>query len=125
MDLSLDRAKEIGGKGHAYTDLDEMYEKEDFDVTYIATPHNLHKSMIKQAFEQGKHVFCEKPITVSIEDAREIQQLDQMKASCISLLTVLCISANTFRFVTGANSNAQRLRQGRRDGEFSLGNLTD
>jgi len=77
MDLSLDRAKNIGGKGHAYTDLDEMYEKEDFDVAYIATPHNLHKPMIKQAFEQGKHVFCEKPITISVEDAREIQQMDK------------------------------------------------
>ena len=54
-----------------------MYEDEDIDVVYIATPHHLHKSMIKQAFEKGKHVLCEKPVTISIEDAREIYELDK------------------------------------------------
>ncbi len=54
-----------------------MYENEDIDVVYIATPHHLHKPMIKQAFEKGKHVLCEKPVTISIEDTREIYDLDK------------------------------------------------
>ena len=77
MDLDIERAKKVGGKEHAYTDLDKMYKEEDFDVAYVATPHYLHKPMIKQAFEEGKHVFCEKPLTISVEDAREIQQMDR------------------------------------------------
>lgn len=54
-----------------------MYKNEDIDFIYIATPHHLHKPMIKQAFEEGKHVFCEKPVTTSIKDAREILKLDE------------------------------------------------
>jgi predicted dehydrogenase len=65
------------GRKHAYKDIEEFYELEDFDIAYIATPPYLHKPMIKQAFEQGKHVLCEKPITITIEDAREIDQLDK------------------------------------------------
>jgi predicted dehydrogenase len=76
-DLKLNRAIRIAGKNHAYTDAEEMYENEDFDVVYIATPHHLHKPMIKQAFEKEKHVHCEKPVAHSIEDAREICKLDK------------------------------------------------
>jgi len=81
MDLDLKRAIKIGGKKHAYTDIQKMYDNEDFNVVYIATPHYLHKPMIKQAFEEGKHVLCEKPVSISIEDAREINQLDKKFSS--------------------------------------------
>jgi len=75
-DLILENAINIAGKNHAYTDVDKMYKNEDIDVVYIATPHHLHKPMIKQAFEEGKHIFCEKPVTISVEDARQIKQMD-------------------------------------------------
>ncbi len=75
MDLDLNRAKKIAGDKHAYTDLEKMIHTEDIDVIYIATPHHLHKPMIQQAFEMGKHVLCEKPVAASLEDAREISNL--------------------------------------------------
>ncbi|MFX1378607.1 MAG: Gfo/Idh/MocA family protein [Promethearchaeota archaeon] len=74
VDLDINKAIKIGG--YACTDPEEMYENEDFDAVYIATPHHLHKPMIKQAFENGKHVLCEKPVSISLGDAREIQNLD-------------------------------------------------
>ena len=77
VDKVYKRAKRISGKDHSYTDINEMFEKEDFDVVYVATPHYLHKEHIKMAFEHGKHVFCEKPVGVSIQDAREIYRLTQ------------------------------------------------
>jgi UDP-N-acetyl-2-amino-2-deoxyglucuronate dehydrogenase len=76
-DKILKRARRISGKDHSYTDLNEMFEKEEFDVLYIATPHHLHKEHIKLAFEHDKHVFCEKPVGVSVQDAREIYNLTQ------------------------------------------------
>lgn len=76
VDLDINRAIKIAGKNHAYISTESMFENEDMDVVYIATPHHLHKPMIKQAFENGKHILCEKPVTVSIEDAREIKRLD-------------------------------------------------
>ncbi|MFD2727880.1 Gfo/Idh/MocA family protein [Enterococcus camelliae] len=41
------------------------------DVVYIATPHNLHYQMIRQALLAGKHVFCEKAITVNAHQLEE------------------------------------------------------
>ncbi len=77
VDPVLDRAIQLAGKNHSYKDSESMYKNEDIDFVYIATPHNLHKPMIKQALKEGKHVFCEKPVSVSIEDAREIFELDK------------------------------------------------
>jgi predicted dehydrogenase len=72
VDKEYKRARRISGKEHSYTDVNEMLEKEEVDVVYIATPHYLHKDHIKLAFEHGKHVFCEKPVGASVQDAREI-----------------------------------------------------
>jgi UDP-N-acetyl-2-amino-2-deoxyglucuronate dehydrogenase len=74
-DIDVKRARKISGKDHSYTDINKMFENEDFDVLYIATPHYLHKKHIKLAFEHGRHVFCEKPVGISIQDAREIYKI--------------------------------------------------
>lgn len=77
VDPIIEKAIKLAGQNHSYQNAEDMYRNEDIDLVYIATPHHLHKSMIKQAFEEGKHVFCEKPVTTSIEDAREILKLDK------------------------------------------------
>ncbi len=76
-DLNINRAIKVAGKKHAYANVEDMYKNENIDAVYIATPHHLHKPMIKQAFENGKHVLCEKPVSISIDDTREIQKLDK------------------------------------------------
>ena len=76
-DTDYKKARKIAGKECAYSDVNEMFDKEDFDVLYIATPHYLHRDHIKLAFEHGKHVFCEKPVGISVEDARAIYHLDK------------------------------------------------
>jgi len=76
-DPIIERAIQLAGQNHSYQNAEDMYRNEDIDLVYIATPHHLHKPMIKQAFEEGYHVFCEKPVTTSIEDAREILKLDK------------------------------------------------
>lgn len=76
-DLILKRAVKIAKKEHAYTDVEKMFMNEDLDAVYIATPHYLHKKFIEQAFIEGKHVLCEKPVTISLNDARNILRLDK------------------------------------------------
>ncbi|MFX1452655.1 MAG: Gfo/Idh/MocA family protein [Promethearchaeota archaeon] len=76
-DVVFKKAKSIGGKNHAYIDSNQMYNNEDIDAVYIATPHYLHMPQIKQAFEAGKHILCEKPVACSVEDARKINELDK------------------------------------------------
>jgi predicted dehydrogenase len=45
------------------------------DVVYIATPHAFHLENARLCFEAGKHVLCEKPLTLSTADAEEMVRL--------------------------------------------------
>lgn len=45
------------------------------DVVYIATPHALHLDHARLAFEAGRHVLCEKPLTLDVAAAEEMVRL--------------------------------------------------
>ncbi|MBD3349951.1 MAG: hypothetical protein GF364_00515 [Candidatus Lokiarchaeota archaeon] len=73
-DLAKRRAK--GLRVPWFTSSKQLYENEvDFDAVYIATPHHLHAPLMKEAIEHKKHIFCDKPITHTIEDAEEVIKL--------------------------------------------------
>lgn len=57
------------GEVRLFADLASALEEEDFSSVDICLPTDLHRAMALQAFEAGKHVFCEKPIALSTEDA--------------------------------------------------------
>ena len=57
-----------------YTSLEE-FAKGDFDAVYIASPNRLHYEQSKLMLQSGKHVICEKPITVEPEELEELQTL--------------------------------------------------
>lgn len=48
-----------------YKDLREMFTDPDIDAIYIATAHNSHIAFIEEALSHGKHVLCEKAITLN------------------------------------------------------------
>ena len=55
----------------AYRDFREMLEKEKgLDAVVVATPDHTHAVAAMYAIRAGKHVYCEKPLTRSIEEAR-------------------------------------------------------
>ena len=56
----------------AYSTLDEFYGA--IDVVYIASPHETHYEYIKSALAHGKHVICEKPMTLKKQQAEEVFQ---------------------------------------------------
>jgi len=49
------------------------------DAVHILTPNALHYSMTKAALEAGKQVACEKPVTTTVEEARELVELAAKK----------------------------------------------
>lgn len=61
-----------------YTDINE-FAKSDIDAVYIASPNLLHYSQSKLMLENGKHVLCEKPITVLPEEFVELSELAESK----------------------------------------------
>jgi predicted dehydrogenase len=63
------------GAGAAYGSYEELVADPDVDVVYIATPHALHLDNARLCFEAGKHVLCEKPLTLDTADAQEMVRL--------------------------------------------------
>ncbi|MDF1604896.1 Gfo/Idh/MocA family oxidoreductase [Nocardioides sp. YIM 152315] len=61
--------------GTAYGSYEELVADPGVDVVYVATPHALHLDNARLAFEAGKHVLCEKPVTLDAADAEEMVRL--------------------------------------------------
>lgn len=58
-----------------YQKIDEVFEDENVDIIYISTPHNTHIEFLRKALNAGKHVLCEKAITLNSEELEEAIQL--------------------------------------------------
>ncbi len=74
---SEDKGREFAarfGCGKVYTDLSEMCADEDIDVVYIGNPHPYHGAAAMTAIRAGKHVLCEKPMTLNAAQARSLYE---------------------------------------------------
>jgi len=72
-----------------YATLDELLGNADVDCVDICTPTYLHADMTVQALEAGKHVICEKPMALSVDDCQRM--IDAAAASGKMLLVAQCI----------------------------------
>lgn len=59
----------------AFSDLTAALASGAFDAVYIGTPHPTHYALARAAMEAGKHVVCEKPLTMSSAEAAELASL--------------------------------------------------
>lgn len=57
------------------TDWREVLKDPSVELVLILTPNNLHYEMVKAALESGKHIFCEKPLSISAAQSRELAAL--------------------------------------------------
>ncbi len=64
--------KALGYEVEAYLDYNEMYAKSELDAVYVAGPNDLHKDMSVDAFANGLHVLCEKPMEITLDRADAI-----------------------------------------------------
>jgi predicted dehydrogenase/threonine dehydrogenase-like Zn-dependent dehydrogenase len=71
--LTVRAAVENDGFAKGATDYRELVADPDVDVVYVATRHDLHYAVARAAVEAGKAVFVEKPMTMSVADARELR----------------------------------------------------
>ena len=56
------------------TDWREVVERDDVDIVDISVPTHLHHSIAVAAAKAGKHIFCEKPFAMNVEQAREMYE---------------------------------------------------
>ena len=77
-DIIEERATEIRDKyfpnAAVYTDFRELLKDETIDSVDICTPNYLHSIIAVAAFEAGKHVFCEKPDAVNVEEVLKMNR---------------------------------------------------
>ncbi|MFC7681849.1 Gfo/Idh/MocA family protein [Paenibacillus sp. GCM10028914] len=70
----LENRREVSVKeGYpAYESYEAVLNDPSVEVILIATPNDVHKDLAIQAFKAGKHVICEKPVTLSVSDFKEM-----------------------------------------------------
>jgi predicted dehydrogenase len=78
------KAQELG-IDTAYGDYRELLENNDVEIVHVCSPNYLHHPMTMAALDAGKHVICEKPLAVTINEAEELVQ----SASAKKLINVV------------------------------------
>ncbi len=96
MDIDPARAAEVAKQfdvPHHCSTEEELLEK-DIDAVYIATPQNVHCRQTVAAAEAGKHILCEKPIALSLEE------VDMMEEACekasVKFMLGFCMRNNVY-----------------------------
>lgn len=64
----LQRTANAYPEAHTFADYHKMLEADDVDAVLVATPNFLHKEMTVAALEAGKHVLCQKPPAMTVDE---------------------------------------------------------
>jgi predicted dehydrogenase len=59
-------------KIYSYADFDRLKDDPDVDVVYIVLPNHMHAEYSIRAMQAGKHVLCEKPLSATVAEARQM-----------------------------------------------------
>ncbi len=62
-------------KPDSYADYRKVLERKDVDAVMIATPDHWHTKIAVEAMLAGKHVYCEKPLTLTIAEGKLIEEM--------------------------------------------------
>jgi predicted dehydrogenase len=74
---SLKRSTEIAPKAAQHTDYRKLLEDKSIEAVVIATPSHLHRQPVLDAIQAGKHVYCEAPMAVTVEDCQAMARAAQ------------------------------------------------
>lgn len=74
FDVNLERAEEVAAKFQckAYKTYEEVLNDETVDGVIICVSNKFHRDMTVQALQHKKHVLCEKPMAVTVDEAKEM-----------------------------------------------------
>lgn len=106
---SEERAKAFARANHipeSYGSYEEMLQKSDINIVYIATTHNFHMDNIRLCFDYGKHVLCEKAMVLTAADAEEVFRLAKER-------NLFCMEAMWSRFLPQYQKAKQWVEEGR------------
>ncbi len=77
--------QELPGLEGYYTDLDDMLKMKEVDVIVNILPHHLHAPLSMKCLLAGKHVICEKPFCLNLDEADKMIELAEEKNLMLSI----------------------------------------
>ncbi len=107
-DANVERAKELAHRynvEHVFSDHQELLECDNVDAVSVCTPPATHCQIVVDACNAHKHVLCEKPMALSLEEA------DQMITAAKKSEVLLAVG-HQFRFMSNVQKADELLRKG-------------
>ena len=81
-------------KAARFSDFRRLFDKPDrFDAVMVSTPDHMHAPIALVAMELGKHVFCQKPLTHTVSEARQMREAAERQR----LVTQMCNQIQSHR----------------------------
>lgn len=77
-DVDLSHAERFAAGDSAvkiYQDYRKLLEHKDIDIVTIGTPDHWHVKIAIEALQAGKHVYCEKPLTLTIDEGKKLREV--------------------------------------------------
>jgi predicted dehydrogenase len=71
---TLARAADKFPKAAKFRDFRKLLDQKDIDAVMVSTPDHTHASATMLAIESGRHVYCEKPLAHTVEEARRVAE---------------------------------------------------
>lgn len=63
----------------AYGSYEDLLQDPEIDAIYIPLPNNMHLEWTLKAIQAGKHVLCEKPVTCTVSEARQLLEITRQR----------------------------------------------
>src|SRR5947199_1332833 len=104
-EATLERARQQTGVKVTSTKYEEVVKRDDVQAVIIATPNCLHAPIALAAITAGKHVLCEKPLTLSYVEAKQM-------ADAADQAGVRHMTAFTYRLVPAMRYLAHLVKRG-------------
>jgi predicted dehydrogenase len=98
-DQYLDAALQKLPNAARYNDFRKLLERTDLDAVVISTPDHTHAPAALMALEAGLHVYCEKPLSHSVAEARRVAEAARTRKRVTQLGTQIHAGANYRRVV--------------------------
>jgi predicted dehydrogenase len=94
------------GAAKAYGSYDELLADTEVDAVYIATPHPFHAEWAIKAADAGKHVLCEKPLTLNFSQTQRVVEAAQQNGVALLEAFMYRCHPQTARIVELVSSGA-------------------
>src|SRR5262249_39381786 len=89
-----------------YNDFRKLLERKDLDAVVISTPDHIHAPATAWALQSGLHVYCEKPLTHAVAEARHVAELARRHKRVTQMGTQIHAEDNYRRVVELIQSGA-------------------